>query len=73
MKGSHFAGLMLWRGGVVLVAGYVAYQVLRAALSITDSRLELAISVMLTGVLFVFVSVVVERIQDAGAERRQGE
>ena len=73
MKRSHFAGLMLWRGGVVLVAGYVAYQALRAALPFTDSRLELAISVMLTGVLFVFVSVVVERIQDAGAERRQGE
>ncbi len=73
MRRSHFAGLMLWRGGVVLAAGYVAYQALRAVLSFTDSRLELAISVMLTGVLFVFVSVVVERIQDAGAERRQGE
>ena len=73
MRRSHFAGLMLWRGGVVLVAGYVAYQVLRAVLSLTDSRLELAIAVILTGVLFVFVSVIVERIRDVGAERRQGE
>ena len=73
MKKSHLVALMVWRGGVVLVAGYVAYQVLRAVLSLTDSRLELAIAVILTGVLFVFVSVIVERIRDVGAERRQGE
>ncbi len=73
MKNTHFAGLILWRGGVVLVGGYLAYQALRALLSFTDPRLELAIAVLMTGVLFVFASVLAERIRDARAERSQSE
>jgi len=73
MKKTHFAGLALWRGGVLLAVGYVAYQTLRVILTITDTRLELAITILLTGVLFVFASVVGERIEDARAERSQGE
>jgi hypothetical protein len=73
MKVSHLAGLVFWRGGVVLAGGYVAYQILRAVLTITDTRLELAVGVLLTGVLFVFASVVGERIQDARDERSEAE
>jgi hypothetical protein len=73
MKLSHLAGLVLWRGGVVLVGVYIAYQILRAVLTITDTRLELAVGVLLTGVLFVFASVVGERIQDARDERSEAE
>lgn len=69
MKGVHFLGLALWRGGVLFVAGYIAYQVLRVVLSITDAELELAIAVLLTGVLFLFASVLGERIGDARKER----
>jgi membrane protein implicated in regulation of membrane protease activity len=68
MKTTHLLGLALWRGGVLLVVGYVGFFALRSVLAITDPQLEFALAVALTGVLFVFASVVVERIQDARAE-----
>jgi hypothetical protein len=73
MKLTHYLGLLLWRGGVVLVAGYIGYYALRVVLKITDAQLELAVAVLLTGVLLVFASVLFERIQDAREERSQGE
>lgn len=72
MKPVHYAGLALWRGGVILAVGYVAYFVLRMVLSITDTQLEFAVSVLLAGVLLVFLSVIGERIADARAERSEG-
>jgi len=73
MKKTHFWGLALWRGGVVLIGGYLAYQGLRVILSIADAQLELAVAILVTGILFVFASVVGERILDARTERSQGE
>ena len=73
MTKTHLAGLILWRGGVVLVVGYLAYQALRVILTITDAQLELAIATLLVGVLFVFASVLGERIEDARSERSQRE
>lgn len=73
MKAIHYAGLALWRGGVLLVVGYLGYKVLRAVLTITDPQLELAIAVLLTGILLVFLSVLGERIEDARAERKRTE
>jgi branched-subunit amino acid ABC-type transport system permease component len=70
MRGTHLIGLALWRGGVLLVGGYLAYQVLRAILTFTDAQLEVAVAVFLTGLIMVFLSLVVERVQDAKAERR---
>lgn len=68
MRWTHLVGLTLWRGGVLLVGGYLAYQVLRTVLTFTDTQLEVAVAVFLTGLLMVFVSLVVERIQDVQAE-----
>jgi hypothetical protein len=73
MRKVHFAGLALWRGGVILVVGYLAYQILRAVLSFTDPQLELAVGLLLTGVFLVFVSVVAEQVRDARSERSKGE
>lgn len=73
MKNVHLLGLVLWRGGVVLVAGYLGYFALRAVLSITDAQLELAVAILLTGVIFVFASVVGERLEDRRRERRDAE
>lgn len=73
MTKAHLAGLILWRGGVVLIAGYLAYHALRVILTITDAQLELAIATLLVGVLFVFASVLGERIEDARSERSQRE
>jgi len=73
MKKTHLMGLALWRTGVILVGGYLAYQGLRTILSITDGQLELAVAILVTGILFVFLSVVGERILDLRTERGQGE
>jgi hypothetical protein len=69
MKAIQVVGLAFWRGGVILVVGYLAYQALRAILTFTDPQLELAVGVFLTGVVLVFISVVAEQIQAGRAER----
>lgn len=73
MKPIHLLGLALWRGGWVLVVGYLAYQALRVVLRMTDPQLELAVTVLLTGILLLFLSVLGERIEDAREERKRGE
>jgi len=70
MKKTHLVGLALWRGGILLVAAYLGYWALRGILRITDARLELAVAVFLVGLLLVFGSVIVERVQDARSEGR---
>ena len=70
MKKTHLVGLVLWRGGVLLVAAYLGYWALRGILQITDARLELAVAVFFVGLLLVFGSVIVERVQDARSEGR---
>lgn len=71
MRLTHLVGLALWRGGILLVGGYIAYQILRALLTFTDMQLEVAVAVFLTGLLMVFLSLVVERIQDLQTERSE--
>jgi len=70
MKRMHVVGLALWRGGWLLALGYVALQALLVILSIADPDLELAVAVLLTGVVFVFLSIVAERVADARQERK---
>ena len=53
--------------------GYVAYGRLRALLSVVDEQLEIALAILLTGLLFVLSSVIVERVQDARVEREAAE
>lgn len=69
MRNTHAVGLILWRGGLLLAVGYVAFQTLRQVLTITDAQLEFAIAVVLTGVFFVFLSVVGEQVLDARSEK----
>ena len=69
MKTTHILGLLLWRGGVALVVGYLGFHALRVILRITDPHLELAVAILLTGVLFLFLSVLLDRIEDARTER----
>lgn len=69
MKWILLVGLALWRGGALLVGGYIAYQILRTILTFTDAQLETAVAVFITGLVMVFLSVLVERIQDARDER----
>lgn len=69
MRGIHLVGLTLWRGGVLLVGGYMAFQLLRLVLTITDMQLETAVAVFLTGLAMVALSVLVEQIEDSREER----
>lgn len=68
MKKTHRLGLGLWRGGLLLVVGYVAYDRIRAVLAIADDELEFAVSIFLVGLLFVLISVVMEQVADARAQ-----
>lgn len=65
MKPEQVVGLVLWRGGILLAVGYVAYWGLRSILSITDAQLEFSVAILLTGVVLLFASVVAEQIADA--------
>ena len=69
MRWIHFVGLVLWRGGALLVGGYLAYQFLRFVLTITDTQLESAVATFLTGLAMVAVSVLIEQIEDSRNER----
>jgi hypothetical protein len=66
----HLVGLMLWRGGLLLAGGWSVYETLSFALRYFDlpTQLEVGIGLVLTGALFVMVSLVLERIEDARSE-----
>lgn len=61
---------MLWRGGLLLVAVTGAVELVRALVQYYELPAQLEIGAALTGggVLLVFLSVVLERIQDARTE-----
>ncbi|MCG8468538.1 MAG: hypothetical protein MJB57_10080 [Gemmatimonadetes bacterium] len=69
MNRTHRAGLVLWRGGLLLAIGYVVFERIRAILAIADPQLEIAVSVLLVGLFFVLLSVVIEQVRDARAAR----
>ena len=73
MKRTHQLGLVLWRGGLLLAIGYVSYGRIRAVLSIADDQLEVAIAILLIGLLFVLLSVIIEQVRDARVEREVSE
>ena len=66
-------GFVVWRIGAYFCAGYLAYRgvlrTLRILLEIDlPTQLLVGISMVITGVLFIFVSLIVERIDDARNE-----
>lgn len=71
MKKTHLIGLLLWRGGLLLAGGTIAYWALRGILGITDPELELGVAILLTGVLFVFISVLLEQVRDSRLDDRE--
>ena len=73
MNPTQTLGLILWRTGILIVAGYFLFLALRFALQITDPVLEFGVSLVLAGALFVLVSVVREQIGDARRERSHEE
>jgi len=72
MKRIHVLGLALWRGGILLVGGYLLYVGLRVVLPISDPMLELGVGLLAVGLVLVLASLVGERIVDARREREEG-
>ena len=69
MEKTQTLGLILWRAGILLVVGYFAFLALRFILQIADPVLEVGVTLVLAGALFVLASVVREQIGDARRER----
>ena len=65
MKKTQLLGLVLWRAGIIFLGAYFLFLALRSILHITDPVLEVGVTLVLAGALFVLVSVVREQIEDA--------
>ena len=71
MRKTHLVGLLLWRGGWLLIAGTALFEAARWALQFLElpAQLEIGIGFLAVGLLLVFVSLILERLQDARAEQ----
>ena len=63
--------LFLWRGGLMLVVSYSFFRAARFVLTYVDLplRLEIGLGLTLAGAAMVLLSLILERVQDARAER----
>lgn len=70
MRFSHVLGLILWRGGVLLISAWLLYVAARAALQWVEIPPVLAVGVglILSGLALLLLSVICERVVDARAE-----
>ena len=70
MRRIHIVGLLLWRGGLLLVVAVALFEVARWVLRFVDlpAQLEIGSGLMLAGLVLVFVSLVIERARDYRTE-----
>ena len=71
MRPIHMVGLLLWRGGTLLIGGAVLIYAARWVLRFVDLpvQLEVGVGLGLVGFALVFISLIMERVQDARAEK----
>ncbi|MAB80094.1 MAG: hypothetical protein CMJ89_12150 [Planctomycetes bacterium] len=67
---TQLVGFVLWRSGLVLVAGYSFFRIARWVVSFVElpTQLEIGGALLLAGVGFFLASLIAERIQDARSE-----
>ena len=67
---TQLVGLLLWRTGLMIVAGYSMFRMARLVMRYVDlpTQLEFGLGLALGGAALVLVSLVWERVQDARAE-----
>ena len=70
---STQVGLVLWRVGAYFCAGYLAYRgvmrVLRIFLAVDiPTKLIISLALIISGLLFIFASLIIERVRDARNE-----
>jgi hypothetical protein len=70
MRPIHLFGLLLWRGGLLLVGAFLLYEGARWLLMFVDlpEQLTVGLGLALAGVVMVFISLIIERIRDARLE-----
>jgi hypothetical protein len=70
VKVGHVIGLVLWRGGLLLVAAVLLYESTSWLLQFIDLPVQLGVGLALvaTGVLLVLISLIAERVRDYRAE-----
>ena len=70
MRRFQLVGIILWRGGLLLLAGYALFETIRWILRFyeIDPLLEIGLGLTLAGIGFVLVSLILERVDDARVE-----
>ncbi len=70
MRPIHVVGLLLWRGGLLLVGAVAVYEIMRWLLRYLDlpAQLEVGVGLVLTGLALVLVSLILERVRDYRGE-----
>ncbi|HAY37298.1 MAG: hypothetical protein P8H65_11455 [Rhodothermales bacterium] len=71
---STQVGLILWRLGAYFCAGYLAYRGVMRLLNLLlavdiPTKIIVSLALSISGLLFIFASLILERIQDARNER----
>jgi hypothetical protein len=74
MRGLQLIGLLLWRGGVLLIVVTAVVLGLRALLAVWSPPVlvEVGLLLVLGGIVLVMISLILERVQDVRAERSNG-
>lgn len=70
VRSIQLVGLLLWRGGLLFAASWAFYEGARWALQFFDlpRLVEVGISLVISGAILVFVSLILERSADARKE-----
>ena len=70
MRKTQLVGLLMWRGGLLLVVATVLFETARWLLKFVDlpPQLEIGGGMLIAGLILVFLSLVLERHQDYRAE-----
>ena len=70
MRAIHRAGLIMWRGGILLLGVTAAIEIMHALLRFMDvpRHVELGLTFILAGLALVIVSLIMERVRDARSE-----
>jgi hypothetical protein len=71
MRPIHVVGLLLWRGGMLLVAGTVLFEAARFVLRFfrPPLQIEIGAGLLVAGAALVILSLVLERVRDARSEK----
>jgi hypothetical protein len=62
--------MLLWRGGLLLLAVTAAVEIMRSLLRFVDvpGQVEFGVAFVLAGLALVLVSLIMERVKDARSE-----